>query len=155
MLINVYQGLPDSSVDKESAYNAEDSGFNSWVGKILWRMDRLPTPVFLGFPYGSAGKEMFIESLLYYCSIRCTWTPSLNPQDSPISVSQFSRSVVSDSLQPHDSQHTRPPCPPQTPGVYPNSCPLSWWCHPAISSSVVTFSSCPQALPASGSFPMS
>ena len=68
---------------------------------------------------------------------------------------QFSRSVVSDSLQPHESQHTRPPCPSPTPGVHSNSCPSSWWCHPAISSSVVPFSSCPQSLPASGSFPMS
>ena len=68
---------------------------------------------------------------------------------------QFSRSVVSDSLQPYESRHTRPPCPSQTPGVYSNSCPSSWWCHPAISSSVVPFSSCPQPLSASGSFPMS
>ena len=68
---------------------------------------------------------------------------------------QFSRSVVSDSLRPHESQNARPPCPSQTPGVYSNSCPSSWWCHPAISSSVVPFSSCPQSLPASGSFPMS
>ena len=68
---------------------------------------------------------------------------------------QFSRSAVSDSLQPHESQHARPPCPSPTPGVYPNSCPSSWWCHPAISSSVVPFSSCPQSLPASESFPMS
>ena len=68
---------------------------------------------------------------------------------------QFSRSVVSDSLRPLESQHTRPPCPSPTPGVYSNSCPSSWWCHPAISSSVVPFSSCPQSLPASGSFPMS
>ena len=68
---------------------------------------------------------------------------------------QFSRSVVSYSWRPHESQHTRPPCPSQTPRVYSNSCPLSWWCHPAISSSVVPFSSCPQSLPASGSFPMS
>ena len=56
---------------------------------------------------------------------------------------------------PHELQHARPPCPSQTPGVYSNSCPSSWWCHPAISSSVVPFSSCPQSLPASGSFPMS
>ena len=68
---------------------------------------------------------------------------------------QISRSVVSDSLLPHESQHARPPCPSPTPGVHPNSCPLSWWCHPAISSSVVPFSSCPQSLPASESFPMS
>ena len=70
-------------------------------------------------------------------------------------VIQFSRSVVSDSLRPHELQHTRPPCPSPTPGVYPNPCPLSQWCHPAISSSVIPFSSCPQSLPASGSFPIS
>ena len=68
---------------------------------------------------------------------------------------QFSRSVVSDSLRPHESQHTRPSCPSPTPGVYSNPCPLSRWCHPAISSSVVPFSSCSQSLPASGSFPVS
>ena len=68
---------------------------------------------------------------------------------------QFSRSVVSNSLWPHELQHARPPCPPPTPGVHPNSCPSSQWCHPAISSSVVPFSSCPQSLPASESFPMS
>ena len=68
---------------------------------------------------------------------------------------QFSRSVVSDFLQPHESQHARPPCPSPTPGVYSNSSPSSWWCHPAISCSVIPFSSCPQSLLASGSFPMS
>ena len=74
---------------------------------------------------------------------------------SQFSSVQFSHSVVSDSLRPHESQHTRPPCPPPTPGVYPNSCLSSRWCHPAISSSVIPFSSCPQSLPASGSFPVS
>ena len=64
---------------------------------------------------------------------------------------QFSRSVVSNSLRPHESQHARPPCPSPTPGVHPDSCPSSQWCHPAISSSVVPFSSCPQSLPASES----
>ena len=68
---------------------------------------------------------------------------------------QFSRSVVSDSLQPYEPQHTRPPCPSPTPGVHPDSRPSSQWCHPAISSSVVPFSFCPQSLPASESFPMS
>ena len=68
---------------------------------------------------------------------------------------QFSCSVVSDSLWPHESQHARPPCPSPTPGVHPNSCPSSQSCHPAISSSVVPFSSCPQSLPASESFPVS
>ena len=69
--------------------------------------------------------------------------------------SVFSCSVVSDSLQPHEPQHARPPCLSPTPGVYPNPCPSSWWCHPAISFSVVPFFSCAQSLPASGSFPMS
>ena len=68
---------------------------------------------------------------------------------------QFSRSVVSDSLWPHESQHARPPCPSPPPGVHSNSCPLSQWCHPAISSFVVPFASCPQSLPVSESFPMS
>ena len=67
---------------------------------------------------------------------------------------QFSHSVVSDSLWPHGLQHTRLPCPSPTPGVYSNSCPSNWWCHPAISSSVVPFSSCLQSF-RSGSFPVS
>ena len=61
---------------------------------------------------------------------------------------------MSDSLRPHEPQHTRPPCPSPTPGVYPNPRPLSQWCHPTISSSIVLFSSCPQSFPASGSFQM-
>ena len=68
---------------------------------------------------------------------------------------QFSRSVMSNSLRPHESQHARPPCPPPSPGVHWDSRPSSQWCHPAISSFVVPFSSCPQSLPASESFPMS
>ena len=70
-------------------------------------------------------------------------------------VVQFSHSVVSDSLRPHEPQHARPPCPSPAPGVYPNPFPLSRWCHPTISSSIVPFSSCPQSFPASGSFQMS
>ena len=68
---------------------------------------------------------------------------------------QFICSVVSDSLRPHGLQHSRPPCPSPTPGVYSNSRPLSWWCHPTISSSVIPFSSCLQSFPASESFQMS
>ena len=68
---------------------------------------------------------------------------------------QFSCSVVSDSLWPHKLRHTRPPCPPPAPRVYPNSCPFSRWCHPTISSFVVPFFSCPQTFPASGAFQMS
>ena len=70
-------------------------------------------------------------------------------------VSQFSRSVMSDSLRPHESQHTRPPCPSPSPRVHSNLCPLSQWCHPAISYTVVPFSSYPQSFPGSESFPMS
>ena len=77
------------------------------------------------------------ESIVIYCSI------------------QFSHSVVSDSLRPHESHHARSPCPSPTPGVHSDSCPSSRWCHPAISSSIVPFSSCPQSLPASESFQMS
>ena len=72
-----------------------------------------------------------------------------------LSSVQFSHSVMSNSLWPYESQHARPPCPSPTSGVYSNSCPSSWWCHPAISSSVVPFSSCLQSLPGSRSFPMS
>ena len=78
-----------------------------------------------------------------------------NPCFHTFSSVQFICSIVSDSLWPHEPQHARPLCPSPTPGVYPNSCPLSWWCHATISSSVIPFSSCPQSLPASGSFPMS
>ena len=74
---------------------------------------------------------------------------------SVLSSVQFGRSVMSNFLQPHKSQHTRLPCPSPTPGVHSDSHPSSQWCHPAISSSVVPFSPCPQSLPASQSFPMS
>ena len=80
---------------------------------------------------------------------------SLSPFSLLLSSVQVSHSVMSDSLQPHESQHARPPCPSPTPGVYPNPCTSSQWCHPAISFSVVPFFSCPQSLPESESFPMS
>ena len=73
----------------------------------------------------------------------------------PLFFHQFSHSVMSDSLQPHELQHARLPCPSPIPRAYSDSCPLSCWCHPTISSSVVPFSSCLQSFPASGSFPMS
>ena len=73
---------------------------------------------------------------------------------SGIPSDNFSHSVMSDSFQPHEPQHTRPPYPSPTPGVYPNSCPLSWWCHPTISSSVIPFSYQLQSFPAAGSFQM-
>ena len=88
--------------------------------------------------------------MLYFGYILCINTSQLFHSPSPLV--QFSRSVMSDSLRPHESQHARPPCPSPTPRVHSDSCPLSQWCHPAISSSVIAFSSCPQSLPASESF---
>ena len=90
--------------------------------------------------------------------MHCSFTFNISfmlPTDTQFSLVQFSHSVMSNSLRPHESQHARPPCPSPTPRVHSNSCPSSQWCHQAISSSVVPFSSCPQSLPASGSFPMS
>ena len=82
------------------------------------------------------------------------WTEEINLHVSISSV-QFSCSVMSDSLQPYGLQHARPPCPSRTPGVYSNSCPLSWWCHSTISSSVIPFCFCLQSFSASWSFPTS
>ena len=84
-----------------------------------------------------------------------TWTSTDGQYWNQFSSVQFSHSAMSDSLWPHEPQQARPSCPSPTPGVHPNPCPLSQWCHPTISSSVIPFSSCPQAFPASGSFPMS
>ena len=110
---------------------------------IQWKTDTWITKPVLCFP------KVSFSNWKASCKISRPdyWT-------SKISV-QFSHSVMSDSLRPHGPQHARPPCPSQTPRVYPNPCPLSRWCHPTISSSVVPFSSCPQSFPASGSFPMS
>ena len=83
------------------------------------------------------------------------WLHHLHPALQVHCSVQFSHSVVFDSLWPHGLQHTKPPCPSPTPGVYSNSCVLSRWCHPTISSFVIPFSSCIQSFPASGSFPMS
>ena len=87
--------------------------------------------------------------------LKIFWFIILKKGNSILHSVQFSVSVMSDSLRPHESQHARPPCPWPTPRVHSNSCLSSRWCHTVISSSVVPFSSCPQSLPASGSFPMS
>ena len=101
-------------------------------------------PIFSKFFQTMFGKhsESNMKCLIKICWRKC-------------SSIQFSRSIMSDSLQPHESQQARPPCPSPTPRVHSNSCASSQWCHPAISSSVVPFSSCPQSFPASGSFPIS
>ena len=97
-----------------------------------------------------------IKLIWWFCTLfTLACLLNLPPKILPLSSVQFSRSVVSDSLQPHESQHARPPCPSPSPGVHSNSHPSSQWCHPAISSTVVPFSSCPQSLPASECFPMS
>ena len=102
----------------------------------------------------STGKDVERLALLHINTIiwRTVWQCLLTLIHTLSSVQSLS---VSDSLWPHESQHARPSCPSPTPGVHSNSCPSSQWCHPAISSSVIPFSSCPQSLPASGSFPMS
>ena len=92
--------------------------------------------------------------LFFWCEYTKYLLCLINNRVSSLSV-QLSRSVVSDSLRPHESQHTRPPFPSPTPEVHSNSCASSRWCHPAISSSVIPFSSCPHSLPESESFPMS
>ena len=97
-----------------------------------------------------------LTSEVYCCCLIAKLCQTLcKPMDCQIRSDQISRSVVSDSLRPHESQHARPPCPSPTPGVRWDSRPSSQWCHPDISSSVIPFSFCPQSLPASGSFPIS
>ena len=144
-------GLPWSSVGKESACNTGEPSLISGLGRPPGERIRLPTPVFwprefhgLHSPRGHKESDMTKWLSLYQYLL--IWL---------FSSVQFSCSVMSDSSRPHESQHARPPCPSPSPGVHSDSRPSSPWCHPAISSSVALFSSCPQSLPASGSFPMS
>ena len=142
--------------------------------KIPWRRTWQPTPIFLpGKSHGQRSlvgysswdykesdttwwlnSNLILRRLIKIKIQLWNWSPKKWVVSGNISSVQFS-SVAPNSLQPHELQHARPPCPSPAPGVHPNSCPSSWWCHPAISSSVVPFSSCPQSLPASESFPMS
>ena len=147
--------FPCGSVGKESACNAGDLG-------LLPGLERFPGEG-KGYPFQYSVLENSTDYWVH--GVVKNWTRlsdfKKNKQTKkPIKLSishsvQFSRSVVSDSLWPHGLQHARPLCPSPTPRVYSNSCPLSQWCHPTISSSVVPFSSCLQSLPASGSFKMS
>ena len=113
------------------------------------------------FPDSTPGLNSAQKSLLNFSNIYIwkiwKWLADLFFSNMPLLLYsvQFSLSVMSNSLQPHELQHSRPPCPSPNPGAYPNPCPLSWWYHPTISSSVIPFSSCPQSFPASGSFQMS
>ena len=126
--------------------------FNPWIGKIPWRRKWQTTPIFLsGESHGE--RSLADYSPWYRKRVRPNLMPT-PPAPAPPSV-QFSRSVMSDSLQSHGLQHARPPCSSPTPRAYSNSCPSHQWCHPTILSSVTPFSSCLQSFPASGSFPMS
>ena len=118
---------------RELACQRKRCEFDSWVRKIPWRKKWQPIPVFL--PGKSHGQKTLVG-----CSPQ-----SLKESDTV----QFRHSVVSDSLWPHGLQNARPPCLSATPRVYPSSCPLSWWCHPTIPSSVISFFSCLQSFRAS------
>ena len=130
---------------------------NSWQGEIKWPVGDNPmAPTLRDFSDQGATAtwrtECNSKRWWHYQGVRAR--KRALPLEGISSV-QFSRSVVSDSLRPHESQHTRPLCPSPTPRVHSDSRPSSQWYHPAISSSVFPFSSCPQSLPASESFPMS
>ena len=140
-------------------YSDLDSWNMAWVESSFQVLPQIPpaTRTFLTWNEIACFIIHFLQSvncfLLFYEPPMPGTYSILNKYLLNVSV-QFSCSVVSSSLQPHESQHARPPCPSPTLWVHSNSRPLSWWCHPAISSSVVPFSSCPQFLPASESFPM-
>ena len=132
-------------------------GMNERMHAELWKLRKLKvmmvTAVNLCRRIDERLKDFLIKSGdLRRNNLRSIKTKAIYSSHSSV---QFSRSVMSYSLQPHEPQHARPPCPSPTPQVYPNSCPLCQWCHPTISSSVIPFSSCPQSFPASESFPMS
>ena len=143
----VVLALPRWCSGQEPTCQYKRHTFDPWVRKIPWSRKWQPTPL--------PGKSHEQRSLAGYSPLYCkSWTWLSNGA----CMHAFQCSSVAQSyptLRPHEPQHTRPPCPSTTPRVYPNSCPLSWWCHPTISSSVVPFSSCPQSFPASGSLPKS
>ena len=144
MLDRVWQkgNLLTLLVGMQASTATMENRFNAW--------DRVLRAGALGWPWGMwlGGRE--VGGVF---RMRNTCTPMADLCQ--IRSDQISHSVVSDSLRPHESQHARPPCPSPTPRVHWDSRPSSQWCHPTISSSVVPFSSCPQSLPASKSFPMS
>ena len=130
------------SQGKESRWKAVQQGI---LRTIYWGVE---------VPWNCCVYQRAVVLKQYLDHIQTLWFLNSKILPSPSSV-QFSHSVVSDSLRPHELQHARPLWPSPTPGVHPDSCPWSQWWHPAISSSVVPFSFCPQSLPASESFPMS
>ena len=170
-----FGGFPDGSEGKESACSVGDPGSIPGWGRAPGEghdsplqysclensMDRCYNP--WGHKESETTEQLTLSLFRVYFAF---WINAVNEQNAfwdkmrnevkmNFSSVQFSCSVESDSLRPRESQHARPPCPSPTPGVHSNSHPSSQWCHPAISSSVIPFSSCPQSLPASESFPMS
>ena len=139
------------------------SGF-IWSGSMcLWAAYTFASSTWWKFQYLQNSSEDTTQNIIYspwgatkgpwlclMAKVLLVWVSQV-----VLSSVQFSRSVVSDSLRSHEPQHARPPCPSPTPRVHPKPCPLSHWCHPTISSSVVPLSSCPQSFPASGSFQIS
>ena len=119
---------------EEKPWKPKGQGRQGWLTNIIPQVDKI-----------SDRNDMITQTDAPKATDKIQWFSSV----------QFSHSVVSNSLRSHESQHTRPPCPSPTPRVYLNTRPLSQWCHPAISSPVIPYSSCPQSLPASRSFPMS
>ena len=155
---NISDGLPGWHNCKEFACQCRSrrrQGFNPWVRKIPLIRKWQPIPVFLP---GEFHGQRSLVGYSPWCHKELDMTEWLSTHTQYIrqlNVVQFSRSAVFDSLWPHGLQHSWLPCPSPTPRVYSNSCPLSRWCHPAISFSVVPFSSHLQSFPASGSFPRS
>ena len=134
--------------------------------KVRWKLNiqntnhGIQSHHFMGDRWGNNGysERLYFLGLQITADVDCSHEIKrhlLLGRKAMISLVQFSCSVVSDSLWPHEPQHTKPPCLSPTPGIYPESCPMSQWCHPTISSSVAPFPSCPQSFSASGSFQMS
>ena len=155
-----WEGFPGGSAVKNPRVTQEtwETQDQSWVGKIPWRRAWRPQHSCLGNPMDRGAWSATIhrvtksQTRLKQLGMH---TGTVSWEWATVFEVQFSRSVMSDSLQPHGLQHARPPCPSPTPEVHSNACPWSRWWHPTISSSVVPFSSCLQFFPASGSFPMS
>ena len=141
--------FPGGSEGKASAFNAGDLGLIPGWGRSPGEGN--------GNPLQYSCLENPMDGEAWWAIVHGVTKSRTRLSDLTLTISsaQFSHSVVSDSLWPYELQHARPPCPSPTTGVHSNSCPLSQWRHPTISSSVISFSSCPQSLPASGSFPMS
>jgi len=151
---NTFTDTPRIMFDQISVHPLVQSSWHKIKHPSLWYLTStwcivVPTEVY--------STELSIQFIMYIkhgftLKLVCKWW---HLSQYAISSAQFSHSVVSDSLWPHGLQHARPSCPLPTPRAYSNSCPLSQWCHPTISSSVIPFSSCLQYFPASGSFQMS